>query len=53
MPRSMRRTAPSPHACAISVALLDQGEIVPSRGTTSTHSTAPPAPPAAAGCRGP
>jgi hypothetical protein len=23
----------SPHTCAISVALLDQGEIVPARGT--------------------
>src|SRR5581483_9406947 len=35
MPRSIRCTASSrPQTCAISVALLDQGEIVPSRGTT-------------------
>ena len=33
-PRSTRRTAASPQLRAISVALLDQGEIVPVRGTT-------------------
>jgi hypothetical protein len=36
MPRSMRSTASSPHTFAMSVALLDQGEIVPKRGTTIT-----------------
>ena len=36
MPRSMRRTASSPHTRAMSVALLDQGEMVPKRGTTMT-----------------
>ncbi len=36
MPRSMRSTAPSPHTCAMSVALLDHDEIVPARGTTMT-----------------
>ncbi len=34
MPRSMRRTAPRPHTCAMSVALLDHGDTVPNRGTT-------------------
>ena len=44
MPRSMRRTASRPHTCAMSVALLDQGEMVPKRGTTddlrALHATA-------------
>ncbi len=35
MPRSMRVTAARPQTCAMSVALLDHGEIVPGRGTTS------------------
>ena len=34
MPRSMRRTASRPHTWAMSVALLDHGEMVPKRGTT-------------------
>ena len=38
MPRSMRRTASRPHTCAMSVALLDQGEMVPKRGTTMISS---------------
>jgi len=41
MPRSMRRTGSSPHTRAMSVALLDQGEMVPARGTTSTRSPGP------------
>ncbi len=35
MPRSMRRTKSRPQTPAISVALLDQGEMVPGRGTTN------------------
>src|SRR5579871_3292347 len=35
MPRSMRCTASSPQTCAMSVALLDHGEIVPGRGVTT------------------
>src|SRR5580658_54287 len=38
MPRSMRRTALRPHTCAMSLALLDQGEMVPMRGTVSSVS---------------
>ena len=34
MPRSIRRTLARSQASAISVALLDHGEIVPWRGTT-------------------
>jgi len=34
-PRSMRDTAASPQTWAMSVALVDQGEMVPGRGTTS------------------
>jgi hypothetical protein len=34
IPRSTRRTFSSPQLCTISVALLDQGEMVPGRGTT-------------------
>ena len=41
----------SPHTRAMSVALLDQGEIVPVRGTTSRHSPAPAS--ADASSRGP
>jgi hypothetical protein len=37
-PRSSRRTAARPQLCAMSVALLDQGEMVPKRGTTSSTS---------------
>jgi hypothetical protein len=40
-PRSTRRTAPRPELWAMSVALLDHGERVPSRGTTTR--TAPSA----------
>ena len=35
LPRSMRRTASRPQTCAMSVALDDQGETVPGRGTVS------------------
>ena len=35
MPRSTRRTLSRPQLCTISVALLDHGEIVPGRGTTT------------------
>ncbi len=42
MPRSMRRTAPSPQTWAMSVALLDQGDVVPTRGTTSIVAPVPP-----------
>ena len=35
IPRSIRLTDFKPQRWAISVALLDQGEIVPERGTTS------------------
>ena len=38
MPRSMRSISVNPQRCAMSVALLDQGEIVPERGTTNKHS---------------
>src|SRR5665647_2671871 len=34
----MRSTADRPQCCAMSVALVDQGEIVPRRGTTRTRS---------------
>ena len=50
MPRSMRRTASSPQTCAMSVALLDQGEMVPARGTTSSSS---PSGASSASMRGP
>ena len=38
MPRSMRRTAVNPQTWAMSVALLDHGDTVPDRGTTSSSS---------------
>ncbi len=34
VPRSNRRTPSRPHTCAMSVALLDQGDTVPTRGAT-------------------
>jgi hypothetical protein len=36
-PRSMRKISPKPQACAMSVALLDHGEIVPVRGTAKNR----------------
>ncbi len=38
-PRSMRTTRPRPQLRAMSVALLDQGEMVPGRGTVSARGT--------------
>ena len=40
MPRSILRTPPSPQLRAMSVALDDHGEMVPSRGTTRNSSPA-------------
>ena len=41
MPRSMRSMAERAQTRAMSVALLDQGEIVPARGTTNSCSPSP------------